>query len=197
MINKFNSLRTGFPVCVAGVPGVGKTTILCAHVDKEKRDMQITGSSIIKSIIAPATVKDLDSWSSEKRDSIRRLSIKKLDELRKQCNGRLLIDGHFTLRNRISGKFESIFTDDDKEFFKALVLVDASAKSIFLQRALSGRDRGAESIQEITDHIDYERQEGRRLAAVMEVPLLELCEPDDLMRLKVLRDFLNSIAPLK
>ena len=45
---------------LVGENGAGKTTLLRAHVEREMRDMQVTGSSIVKAIIAPSSVHDLD-----------------------------------------------------------------------------------------------------------------------------------------
>lgn len=197
MNKHLNLMRKGFAICIAGVAGAGKTTILRAHVDREIRDMQITGSSIVKAIIAPATVQEFDSWPSEKRDAVREQSIQRLRGLQAQSNGRLLVDGHFTLRNRISGELEPIFTSEDQEFFQALVLIHPLPKAILSQRAFSSRNRGTESIEEITAHIEYEQQEGRRLAQLMGVPLRELHEADIPGRLRSLVEFLNLVAPLE
>jgi adenylate kinase len=196
MKNHFNRVRKGFAICVAGVAGAGKTTVLRAHVDSEIRDTQITGSSIVKAIIAPATVQEFDSWPSEKRDSVREQSIQRLRGLQAQSNGRLLVDGHFTLRNRISGELEPIFTAEDQSFFQALVLIHPSPEAVLSQRTCSSRNRGTESIETIAAHIEYERQEGRRLAQLMGVPLGELREADVPGRLRSLVEFLNLVAPL-
>jgi len=187
----------GFAICVAGVSGAGKTTVLRAHLDSEIRDTQITGSSVVKAIIAPATVQELDAWPVEKRDAVRAQSIQWLRGQQAQCNGRLLVDGHFTLRNRISGEIEPIFTAEDRAFFQALVLIHPSPESVLSQRACSTRNRGSESIDAIAAHIEYERKEGRRLAQLMGVQLRELHETDVPGRLRSLVEFLDLIAPLE
>lgn len=186
-----------FAICVGGVPGVGKTALLKAHVQQESRDQQITGSSIVKKIISPSTVQDMDSWDVERRKTVREQSIQKLRMLQLEGVGRLLVDGHFTLRNRSSGLVESIFTREDRTFFQALILVDAIPEDVFLQRATDKRGRRLESVAEIAAHIKLERAEVRRLAKAMKVPLLELLDIEMSMRLKLLADFLNAIAPLK
>lgn len=186
----------GFAVCIGGVPGVGKTALLQAHVQSETRDRQMTGSSIIKSIIAPASVRDLDSWPLERRERVREESINRLRSHKMQCPGRLLIDGHFTLRNRGSGKVEPIFTQEDKAFFNGLVLVQAPPVAVLSQRKADNRDRGAESEDDIAEHIELERNEGRRLADEMAVPFLELLDSDLSLRLRRLNDFLDTISPL-
>lgn len=184
-------------VCVGGVPGAGKTTLLRAHVEREMRDMQVTGSSIVKAIIAPSSVHDLDGWAPERRQAVREQSIHELRRIQERCAGRLLVDGHFTLRNRTTGVLESIFTPEDKEFFQALVLIHPQPESVVVQREHDGRARGAESIDDISAHIEVELLEGRRLARDMGVPLLELVECDLPQRLQAMAEFLDRVSPLE
>ena len=189
-------ISRGFSICVGGVPGAGKTTLLRAHVAREIRDMQVTGSSIVKSIIAPSSVKDLDGWTLERRQAVREQSIHELRKIRAQSAGRLLVDGHFTLRNRATGLLESIFTPEDKEFFQALVLIHPLPELVIAQRKHDGRVRSTESIDEISTHIDAELLAARQLSRDMGVPLLELVESGLPQRLEVMADFLEKIAPL-
>ena len=184
-------------ICVAGVPGAGKTTLLRTHVELESRDMQVTGSSIVKAIIAPASVHELDGWSPELRQAVREQSIVKLRQLQQQCSGRMLIDGHFTLRNRVTGILEPIFTPEDKTFFQALVLINPRAESVLDQRKSDGRARRVELVGDIAAHIEFELQEARKLARDMKIPLLELVESALPQRLQALSEFLDRIAPLE
>lgn len=185
-------------ICVGGVPGTGKTTLLRAHTGLHIRDMQITGSAIVKAMISPSSVHELDGWTLERRQSVREQSISELRKLLGQCTGRLLVDGHFTLRNRTTGLLERIFTPEDKDFFQALVLLHPPNPELVLaQRKRDERNRSTESIEETAAHIEYELLEGRRLATEMGVPLLELTEPDLTLRLNALAGFLTRVAPLE
>ena len=123
------AMRHGFAVCVGGISGVGKTTLLQQHVAGEPRDQQVTGSSVIRQIIAPDGFEALDRWPPARREQVREESIARLVAMRAACPGRLLIDGHFTLRNRGTGALESVFTPGDRGFYQALVLVDAAART--------------------------------------------------------------------
>lgn len=183
-------------ICVGGIPGAGKTTLLRAHVEREMRDTQVTGSSIVKAIIAPSSVHDLDGWASERRQAVREQSIHELRRIQEKCAGRLLVDGHFTLRNRTTGALEPIFTPEDKKFFQALVLIHPRPESVVAQRENDGRARSAQSIDDISAHIEVELLEGRRLARDMGVPLLELAECDLSERLQAIAEFLDRLAPL-
>jgi adenylate kinase len=188
-------MGTRAAICLGGIPGVGKTTLLRAHVEMETRDRHVTGSSIVKSLIAPFSVRDLDAWTSGRRDAVRARSIDALRELRMQCPGRLLVDGHFTLRNRSTGQVEPIFTREDCSFFQALVLINAAPHSVLALRAADERGRDVESFDAVAEHIELERQEGRRLANAMSVPLLEIDTADLQLRLRRLADFLEVVSP--
>lgn len=190
-------ISRGFAICVGGVPGAGKTTLLRAHVELEGRDMQVTGSSVVKAIIAPASVHDLDGWSLERRQAVREQSIHELRKIQTKAAGRLLVDGHFTLRNRTTGLIESIFTPEDQDFFQALVLIHPSPDSVAAQRELDGRARSSESIEDIAAHIDAELLAGRELARDMGVPLLEVLESALPHRLEAIAEFLDRLAPLE
>lgn len=183
-------------ICVGGVPGAGKTTLLRNHVELEARDMQVTGSSIVKQIIAPSSVHELDGWPSEQRRAVREQSIRELQQLRELCTGRMLVDGHFTLRNRVSGVLEPIFTPEDKAFFQGLILIHPQPESVLAQRKSDGRVRSTESVVDVAAHIEFELYEGRRLARDMGVPLLEVVELGMPQRLQALAEFLSRIAPL-
>lgn len=197
MIKDKSLISKEFSICVGGVPGSGKTTLLRAHVARENRDMQVTGSSIVKAIIAPSSVHDLDGWSLDRRQAVREQSITELRKIRMRSAGRLLVDGHFTLRNRTTGLIESIFTPEDKAFFQALVLIHPSPESVVAQRRQDGRVRCTESIDDIAAHIDAELFAGRQLARDMGVPFLELIESALPQRLDAIAEFLDKFAPLE
>ena len=187
----------GFSVCVSGVPGVGKTMLLQTHVtQRESRDRQITGSSVVKGIIAPASVRDLDTWPEEKRDEVREESIRRLRDQRRDTSGRLLVDGHFTLRNRATGVIEPIFTPGDRSFFDALALIEAPIEQVLAWRQGDTRDRGAETPEQILAHLAAERAEGERLAKEMRVPYLLVTDTSLTDRLDSLAEFLNQHASL-
>lgn len=182
-------------ICVGGVSGVGKTTLLREHTRLYTQDMQVTGSAIVKAIIAPSTVHELDGWALERRQAVRERSIHELRKLLYQSDGRLLVDGHFTLRNRTTSLLEPIFTPEDKSFFQALVLITPDPEIVIVQRQNDQRDRTPESVDAIAEHMEFELCEGRRLAKEMDVPLLELVEPDLPSRLNSLAEFLDGVAP--
>ncbi len=188
---------SGFCVCVGGIDGVGKTTLLQTHArEHEPRDVQLTGSSIVRGLIAPATVEDFDRWTEARREEVRGAAIAALRTKRVETAGRLLIDGHFTLRNRITGRVEPIFTEEDCAFYDALLLVEAPAESIASWRRGDARARRDESAAGIEEHLAAERAEGRRLAAAMRVPFAIITSTSMEVRRRELASFLTAHAAL-
>jgi adenylate kinase len=188
----------GFCACVGGIPGVGKTTLLSAHVrEREPRDRAITGSSVIKELIAPATVGVFDVWPEARRAEVREGAVSKLRERRRETVGRLLVDGHFTLRSRISGSIEGIFTPGDRAFYDALVLVEAPAEHVLAWRLADLRNRDAEPLALVEEHLAAERAEGARLSAAMGVPYLVVTARELTARLDQLSVFLDEHASLE
>jgi adenylate kinase len=188
----------GFCACVGGIPGAGKTTLLGAHVrEREPRDRAITGSSIIKALIAPATVGAFDAWPEARRTEVREAAISRLRERRRETPARLLVDGHFTLRSRITGSIDIVFTPGDCAFYDALVLVEAPAEQVMAWRRVDARDRGAEPLALVEEHLAAERAEGARLSAAMGVPYLVVSEPELPARLDRLSAFLGEHAALQ
>jgi adenylate kinase len=182
---------------VGGIGGVGKTTLLQTHVrEQEPRDVQLTGSSVVRGLIAPTTVEDFDRWPEARRDEVREAAIAALRTRRGEVSGRLLIDGHFTLRHRVTGDVEPIFTGGDRAFYDALVLIEAPAKAVAAWRRGDRRARRDESIAGIAEHLATERREGEYLARSMGVPFAVIAAESMEARLRELARFLDAHRPL-
>lgn len=187
----------GFCVCVGGIGGVGKTTLLQTHVrEREPRDVQLTGSSIVRALIAPASVEDFDRWPEARRDDVREAAIRALRAKRADTAGRLLVDGHFTLRHRVTGDVEPIFTGGDRAFYDALVLVEAPAEAVAAWRRGDSRVRREESLGGIAEHLATERREGEHLARAMGVPFAVISAESMEVRLRELARVLDDHFPL-
>jgi|GEM_PF-6724555 len=181
-------------VGVFGVTGVGKSTLLDAHVERVPTDRHVGGSSVIKSIIAPHSVRDLDGWPPERQEEVRRESIRRLRAMRRDVPGRLLVAGHFSLRNRSTGELEPILTDEDHGFFDALVHLDSTAVVVLGQTSKDSRRRHAQSLEAIEEHLVYERTLAQATASLMGVPLLRISAPTIEARLRYLAAWLRKLS---
>lgn len=181
-------------ICVAGVPGVGKTKTLSMLVGRRPNAEHLTGSSVLRCVIAPATTQEFDQWPAQRRDHARGLAIERLCQLRAACAGLLLVDGHFSLRERGTGRLHRVFTRADIDFYDALVLLDAPTEQILDWRGGDSRARTPESPGEIEAHRQFERAQALELADAMSVPfvIIEELTLDD--RIAAMNSFLDELG---
>lgn len=180
-------------VGVFGVSGIGKSTLLDAHVAQHPSDQHIGGSSIVKQIIAPHSTRELDSWPLERQVAVRDESIRRLRALRHDTPRVLLVAGHFTLRNRVSGELESILTAEDHAFFDALVHIDAPAEAVLAQSSGDARKRHGQTLAQVQAHLEFEREVAQQTAAHMQVPMVRIAEPSVAERCTALEAFLQAL----
>ena len=122
----------------------------------------------------------------------------RLEAMRAATSGRLLVDGHFTLRNRETGDLEPVFTDSDCAFFQALVLVDGEVEQVLAQRAQDASRERASGLEErarVREHRECELTCAHRLQQRMDVPLLIIDQGELAARLVALSKFLSRTAP--
>lgn len=167
-------MARGFAVLIAGVPGTGKTTTAIAVAAQRPATRHVTGSSVLRSVISPATLAEFDGWAPELRDAARELAIARLVADRASQNGILLVDGHFSLRDRRTHQLHSVFTDADARFYDALVLLDPAAQSVADWRHADVRQRPPEDLSTINAHLEYERNEAMRIARRLQIPFLQI-----------------------
>jgi adenylate kinase len=180
-------------VGVFGVTGIGKSTLLDAHVARTPSDRHVGGSSVVKAIIAPHTVWDLDGWPPERQEAVRGESIRRLRLMRAETPRHLLVAGHFSLRNRTSGALESILTSDDHAFFDALVHVDGTADAVLAQTGRDSRQRHGQDLESVLAHLAFERSLADTTARQMGVPMVRISAPSLEERLVQLSEFLEHL----
>lgn len=160
----------GFSVCIGGVPGLGKTALLNAHVtSSEPRD----------------ALADRSAWS-----------LGQLEALRAACPGRLLVAHGFTRRNTATGGREPAFSEADCNFYDALVLIDGSLTQVLEGLELDPWALSPSERDRMQSDLLYERVEAQRLAVYLGVHLLTVSHSDLGRRLRGLGSFLNHLAPL-
>ncbi len=183
-------------VGVFGAPGVGKSTLLQDHVAAHGDDRHIVGSSIIKQVLAPLSVRDMDAWPDDRQASARAEAIRRLEVERAATVGVLLVDGHFSLRSRTTGALSCVVTPEDRGFYGGLVLLDSSAHQVFEQMRADSRRRHGLSEALVAEHLERERTLAVEIAQQMEVPFTVITATSRADRRQLLGTFLDSIRGL-
>lgn len=147
----------GLAVGIYGVPGVGKSTLTRRLVSVRRDLRQILGSAVVREVIAPASFDDLDRWSPARREAVRDAAIERLEVERRAFDGLLLVDGHFSLRNRRTGVLESVIGDTDRNFYDAWVLIDSTPEQVVAQRVGDGDRCRGDDVDEVHEHLLLER----------------------------------------
>ena len=184
---------SGLAVAVFGVNGVGKSTLLAGHVASHPDDVHVVGSSVVKAVIAPASVRDLDEWPEDRRDAVRREAIERLCHIRDAAEGALLVCGHYSLRNRVDGELTDIRTEGDLGFYDAYVLLDATSDQVFAQVSADSRPRPWQTRGAISEHLEYERRLAHETVATTGRPLCVIAAPDHGRRLDEMATFLRRL----
>lgn len=186
--------RRSLAVCVVGVPGVGKSTLLALYAETYPSDARhIVGSSIVKAIIAPDSVRDLDGYPLARQDAVRAEAIERLRLIRDEARSCLLVDGHITLRNRGSGRLERVFTSADEAFYDAIVLLTSKPETVLSQRAKDTRTREAESPDSIQEHLLAERVGAVEVTERTTLPFLLIEAEDREARMQAMSRFLRDL----
>ena len=179
---------------VGGVPGVGKSHLIQSFARcSANGDTALTGSSVIKSVIAPATLREFKDWPEAQQFEARFAAIAELRKMRDESAGSLIVDVHFTLRNAPSALPTCVFNAADRSFYDALVLVEAPSETIVAWRDSDTRRRDVETRNEVEEHLLAERAEFLRQAEMMGVPHLLIREASLDERLKAFGAFLTSV----
>lgn len=186
--------QTSVAVCVVGVPGVGKSTLLARYAEAHPGEARhVVGSSIVKAVIAPDSVRDLDGYPLTRQEAVRAEAIDRLRRVRDEVPGFLLVDGHITLRSRANGQLQRVFTTADETFYDAIVLLTSTPELVLSQRARDTRSREPESHDAIQEHLRAERAGAEEVCKRASLPLL-LIEAEGLEnRMQSMAQFLRGL----
>lgn len=155
-------------IFVAGIHAVGKTTA-CQEVVKALPVRHHTASQLIREEKAAAV--DCGSKLVADVDGNQRLLIQAVRRV-KAAYGRILLDGHFTLKNKLGG-IETI----DVAVFANLgisgIAVYKDAPERIAQR-INQRDGAVCSVSDIESHQAEELAHSRLVSSSLAIPLVEL-----------------------
>ena len=151
-------------VCLVGVRGVGKTTLVRSVLPRLPGVDHIVGSAVLRELAGEAFVR-FDHLPAEVKDAYRRQAIIWM-EARQASEGRtLLCDGHTSLLDESVGRVGAVFTEEDCRFFRELVLVEAPLDVILARRAGDANKRRSLDPAVIAAELEGERETAAHIAS--------------------------------
>jgi adenylate kinase len=164
-------------VCLVGVRGVGKTTLLRRVLPNLEPWEHIVGSRVLRELVG-ADFSNFDALPEPVKTDYRRQAIAWMEAHQSRTGLNLLCDGHTTLID-LDGGVEQVFTDEDCRFFRELILLEAPAAVVLERRRLDRKPRRPRTLAQVQAELDGERGCCRRLARQWGLTLHEL-PPNDL-----------------
>ncbi|MCY1037063.1 ATP-binding protein [Corallococcus sp. BB11-1] len=120
-------------ICLVGVRGVGKTTLIRSILPALPQVDYVVGSAILREL-AGADFARFDSLPPDVKQHYREEAIRWM-ETRQEGTGRdILCDGHTTLLNPATAQVEQVFTELDCHFFRELILLEGPPEVILQRR---------------------------------------------------------------
>lgn len=168
-------------IFVAGVHAVGKTTA-CTHAARNTKLVHFTASSLIKAEKAsaiPETGKAVADLEGNQDLLIRGVQRSLLEN-----NGRIILDGHFTLPT-FNGQIEAIGLDVFRALTLEYVVVYHDEPAAIAAR-LCQRDGETRHADAIAHHQDAELAAARAVTAELGLPLRLLAAFDSISLIKVI-----------
>lgn len=121
-------------VCLVGVRGIGKTTLVRAALPRLQHVDHVVGSAVLRELAGPDFAR-FDHLPAPVKEDYRRRAIGWM-EARQQAERRLILcDGHTSLLDESTGRVGPVFTEADCRFFRELILVEGPMEVVLARRA--------------------------------------------------------------
>lgn len=175
-------------ICLVGVRGVGKSTLVRSVIDDLPHIDYIVGSSVLREL-AGADFARFDQLPESVKHAYRVAAIAWMERRQQTCGRHILCDGHTALLNEATGQVGEVFTAADRAFFKELILMEAPA-AVVLERRRADQTKRRSFVPEIIEQeLRAERESCARVAKEEGMALHLMPEGDE----ACLRDALTAI----
>lgn len=165
-------------ICLVGVRGVGKTTLVRSVVPALPTVDYVVGSAILREL-AGSAFERFDSLPPEVKQRYREDAIRWMEERQAREGRHILCDGHTTLLNAGTGQVEQVFTELDCRFFRELILFEAPAEVVLQRRRSDPSKRRNLDMDFIRAELEGERATCHAIAAAHGMVVYELPGGDD------------------
>lgn len=160
-------------ICLVGVRGVGKTTLVRSVLPRVPRVDHVVGSAVLRELAGEAFAR-FDHLPPEVKDGYRRQAISWMEDRQTREGRTILCDGHTSLLDESTGRVGAVFTEEDCRFFRELVLVEAPLEVILAHRTGDRSKRRSLDPAVIAAELEGERVTAARIAREWGLILHEL-----------------------
>jgi len=177
-------------ICLVGVRGVGKTTLIRSIIKELPQIDYIVGSAVLREL-AGAEFDHFDRLPLATKERYRKDAIRWMEARQAEQGKHLLCDGHTTLFNEGMGSSEIVFTQQDCQFFRELILLESPVDLILQQRR--GDSSKARSLDPsvISKELAAESDACQRIAALWGMSLHRLPPSRDPQTAYFLKELLS------
>ena len=155
-----NQLRR---ICLVGVRGVGKTTLIRSAIEELPNVDFIVGSSILRELAGEAFAR-FDHLPPEVKHGYREGVIDYMVDRQERDGRHILCDGHTALLDESTGKVGPVFTEKDCRFYHELILLEAPVEVLLDRRRNDTTKRRSTDLDVIAAEVAAERATSRELA---------------------------------
>ena len=99
-----------------------------------------------------------------------------MEQRQLQTQKDILVDGHTTLYNSVTGQVEGVFTENDCRFFTDLIYYNAPAEVVLIRRQNDQKKRRIVDLEIIQQELSGERNESIRIAKDYQMGWYEINE---------------------
>jgi adenylate kinase len=150
-------------ICLVGVRGVGKTTLIRSIIGELPRIDYLVGSAILREL-AGDDFQRFDHLPPEVKEDYRHEAIRWMERRQAREGRTILCDGHTSLLDESTGEVGPVFTELDCRFFRELILLEAPAELILAHRQADTSKRRSLDLEVIRAEIEGERSTSQRIA---------------------------------
>lgn len=150
-------------ICLVGVRGIGKTTLVRSVLHALPDVEHIVGSAVLREL-AGAEFAHFDHLPPERKAHYRESAIEWMVNHQARTQKHILCDGHTSLLDESTGTVGPVFTTRDCAFFRELVLLEAPLDLVLERRRQDSSKRRSLDPHTVAAELAGERETAASIA---------------------------------
>lgn len=165
-------------ICLVGVRGIGKSTLVQRVLPRLANVDHIVGSAVLRELAGPDFAR-FDHLPPEVKHGYRLSAIDWMEARQASVGRHILCDGHTSLLDESTGQVGPVFTERDCTFFRELVYLEAPLEVVLARRRADTRKRRSLDPRVVAAEIEGERTTSAQVAQDWGMTLHRLPWGDD------------------